>query len=254
MRVSKLVSAVGLLLLSAGSVAAQEQQSMILALEFQTPKNGMTKQYEDGRKQKAAWHKQQNDKSALLVWSIRSGEHTGSYVVGQVVQHWADFDKPSVPEAADLEEYSKVIEPYVQSLTTEYYESLPKLSKPANETTPPKFSEVIAFKVRPGHSDDFHSAVDRVNEGAKKTNWPVNYEWYVLTNGGPAGLYVLVIPHPNWADFDDKPGMKTFRQMLNEAFGEQEAESIVRRLDSSIELETSEISEFRPDLSYLPSK
>ena len=254
MKVSRFVSAVGLLLLSAGSIAAQEQQSMVLALEFQTPKNGMSKQYEDGRKQKAAWHKQQNDKSALLVWEIRSGEHTGTYVVGQAVQHWADFDKPSVPEAADLEEYSKVIGPYVQSLTTEYYESLPKLSKPANETTPSKFSEIIIFKARPGHDDDFHSAIDRVNEGAKKTNWPVNYEWYVLANGGPAGIYALSIPHANWADFDEKPGMKTFRQMLNDAFGEEEAESIVRRLDSSIESQTSEIIEFRPDLSYMPSK
>ena len=43
------------------AVVAQPGPSIIAALEFQKPKNGMVKQYEDGRKQKAAWHKQQND-------------------------------------------------------------------------------------------------------------------------------------------------------------------------------------------------
>ena len=42
--------------------------------------------------------------------------------------------------------------------------------------------------------------------------------------------------------------------MLKEAFGQAEADSIVERFDRSIEKETSEIIQYRPDLSYLPSK
>jgi hypothetical protein len=42
--------------------------------------------------------------------------------------------------------------------------------------------------------------------------------------------------------------------MLKEAFGQAEADSIVDRIDHSVEKETSEIIQFRPDLSYLPSK
>ena len=48
--------------------------------------------------------------------------------------------------------------------------------------------------------------------------------------------------------------MKTFEEMLKEAFGREEADSITKRFDSSTESETSEIVQFRPDLSYLPSK
>jgi hypothetical protein len=48
--------------------------------------------------------------------------------------------------------------------------------------------------------------------------------------------------------------VKPFRDMLKEAFGQAEADSIVDRLDHSVEKETSEAIQFRPDLSYLPGK
>ena len=42
--------------------------------------------------------------------------------------------------------------------------------------------------------------------------------------------------------------------MLKDAFGQAEADSVVDRLDSSIESESSEILKFRQDLSYIPAK
>ncbi len=62
------------------------------------------------------------------------------------------------------------------------------------------------------------------------------------------------IPHKSWADFEDKPDMKPFRQMLTDAFGPEEADSLIKRFDSSVESITSEIDKFRADLSYLPAK
>jgi hypothetical protein len=47
--------------LLACALAAQEKSGTIAGLEFQRPKSGMTKQYEEGRKLKAQWHKQQKD-------------------------------------------------------------------------------------------------------------------------------------------------------------------------------------------------
>ena len=250
----KYVLAVGAMLFAAGLLAGQEKPGTIAGLEFQTPKNGMVKQYQDGRKQKADWHKQQKDPQALMVWEFISGEQTGTYVVGRLGQHWADFDKPAIPDQVDLDEYNKVIGGYVQSLVTRYYEYLPKFSKPADSKTPPKFSEIITFYVHSGKEDEFRSAVTRTTEAIEKTKWPVNFEWYALANGGVTGTYVLVLPRANWADFEEKPGMKSFPDMLREAFGESEGNSIMRRFDASVEKQTSEIIQFRPDLSYLPSK
>jgi hypothetical protein len=49
LKILKLIAALGVLLLVPLSVAAQGQLGNIAALEFQTPKNGMVQQYEDGQ-------------------------------------------------------------------------------------------------------------------------------------------------------------------------------------------------------------
>ena len=251
---NKYVLACAAMFCAAGILAAQQKPGTIAGLEFQTPKNGMVKQYEDGRKQKAEWHKQQKDPQPLMVWEIMSGDQTGTYVVGRLGQHWADLDKPAIPDQADLDEFNKVIGASVQSLVTRYYEYLPKLSKPLDSKLPSRFAEILTFYVRSGHDDAFRSAISRTSEAIEKTKWPVNFEWYSLANGGINGTYVLVLPHANWADFEDKPGMKPFPEMLREAFGESEGNSILHRFDESVAKQTSEIIEFRQDLSYLPSK
>lgn len=189
-----------------------------------------------------------------MVWEILSGEDTGTYIVGQMGQHWADFDKPAIPEESDFAEYQKVVGNYVESLITRYYEFLPKVSAPEDSKMPPKFSEIVSFHVRYGKTPDFRSAMEQVCEAAQKTKWPAHFEWYELVSGGPTGLFVLALPHKNWADFENNPDVKPFRDMLKEAFGQAQADSIVNRLNDSVETETSEIIQFHPELSYLPGK
>jgi hypothetical protein len=254
MRTRTVLSAIGVTLFAAVSVVAQNKPGTLAALEFQRPKSGMAKQYEDGRKQKAAWHKQQNDPQPLMVWETLSGDNTGTYIVGRLGQHWSDFDKPAVPDQADLEEYQNVVGNYVESLVGRYYNFMPKISNPDSSTTPSKFADIITFHVRYGKGADFSKAISRVYDATVKTKWPVHYEWYALANGGDTGTWVLVLPRANWADFEEKPEVKPFRDMLKEAFGQAEADSIVEAINSSVQSETSEIIEFRADLSYLPGK
>jgi len=254
MTTNKLLSALGIMLLTAASGFAQQKPGTVASLEFQTPKNGMVKQYEDGRKQKAEWHKQQKDTQPLMVWETISGDNTGTYIVGRLDQHWSDFDKPSVPEQADLDTYNRLIGASVQSLVTRYYEFLPKVSSPLDSMGPAKYSEILTYRVRPGKDQDFRSALTRASEAIGKTKWPGHGYWYLLANGGAVGTYVLVIPHANWAEFEESPNMKPFDEMLKDAFGADETASINARFDASIESATSEIIEFRADLSYLPAK
>jgi hypothetical protein len=253
MSMKKVLAATGVMLLGVVSGFAQDKPGTIASLEFQKPKNGMVKQYEEGRKTKAAWHKQQKDTQPLMVWQVISGEGTGTYIVGRLGQHWADLDKPSVPDQADLDEFTKVIGPAVESLTTQYYEYLPKDSKPLDSPTPSKYSEVIVYHARQGKGADFRAAITKTTEAIEKTKWPVHYYWYSLVNGGRTGTYVLVIPHPNWADFEDKPDMKPFPEMLKDAFGQADADALMKKFDDATESETTEINEFRADLSYLPA-
>jgi len=253
-KTNRWLAAVSFALMAVSSLVAQSNPGTILQLEFQKPKNGMVPQYEDGRKQKAAWHKQQNDKMPLLVWEIISGDDTNTYIVGQPPQHWADFDKPSIPEEQDLAEFNKVIGNYVESVKTRFYEFMPKLSNPPASQLPLKYEEVVVFRTRYGRDADFRSAIGRIHDAGTQTKWPVNYEWYLLANGGASGEWVLVIPHDNWAGFEEQPNVKPFRDMIKDAFGQSEADSIMSRIDSSVTSETSSIIQFRPDLSYIPGK
>jgi hypothetical protein len=245
---------VSVFLVAAFSAAAQTTPGNIAAIETQTPKTGMTQQYEQGRKQKAEWHKQQKDSQPLFVYETIAGDSTGSYIVGRLGQHWADLDKPSVPEAADTDEYNKVIGPYVQSIVSRYWELLPKLSNPDNGALPAKYSEVLTFHVRYNKQGAFRSAIARFSDAAQKTKWPPHFEWYVLELGGLEGTFAVVLPHPNWTDFEDRPDVKPFREMLKDALGQDEADSVIDRLNSSIESVSTEIIQFRQDLSYIPAK
>lgn len=253
MLVKKLLCVVAVMLAAAVSGYAQEQSNTVAAIEFQTPKNGMVKQYEEGRKQKAEWHKQQKDTQGLYVFETLTGEGTGTYIVARFGQHWPDFDKPSVPDAADLEQYQKLVGNSVERLTTSYYEDLPKWSNPSTDMNG-KYTEVITFHIRYGRGDDFRSAIMRAHEAREKVKSPAHYEWHRLVNGGPGGTYVLTIGHANWASFGDDPAIKPLRDDLRAAFGEQEAMSVIERLNASIESTYSTVIQFRPDLSYVPAK
>lgn len=250
----KRVCAFTVVLLAAVSVSAQNQPASIASIETQTPKNGMVQQYEQGRKQKADWHKQQKDPQPLYVWETMSGDSTGNYLVGRLNQHWADMDKPPIADQADTEEFNKVIGSYVQSVSDRYYEFLPKLSNPdTSSSTPSKFVELITFRIHRDKIGAFRAALGRVSEAVKKTNWPVHYEFYELVNGGYDGTFILAEPHANWADFEEKPDVKPLRDMLKDAFGAAEADALYQQLESPIENESSEIIQFRPDLSYMPA-
>ncbi len=249
------LSVLVLFLLASVSLFAQEKPGTLGSLEFQKVKPQAAPQYEAGRKQKAAWHKQQNDPWPLLVWQTISGEETGTYLVGRFNQHWADYDKPPVSDEADLAEFQKAVIPYVESVVTRYYDYLPKISNSEPDTgMPSKFSEIYIFHVRSGKTSDFRSAIARIHDGGMQSKWPVHYGWYELVNGGDDGTFVLSFPHKNWADFEGNPDAKPYRDMIKEAFGQEEADSIQDRLDHSIEKMTTEIIQFRPDLSYLPAK
>jgi hypothetical protein len=184
---------------------------------------------------------------------VVAGEHTGSYIVGRSGQHWADLDKPAVPDAADEEEYNKVIAPYVEKRTAAYFETMPKVSNPGPETGS-KYMSATTFHIRFGKGDDFRSAIARMYDAAQKTKWGLHYRWERLANGGPGGTYVLLVEHANWASFEDDPNIKPLRDILREAFGEQEAMSVIERLNGSIESTYNEVVEFRADLSYIPAK
>jgi hypothetical protein len=200
--------------LAALCAAAQNNPGNILAAELQTPKAGMTQQYEQGRKLKAEWHKQQNDPHPLYVSQIVSGEETGTYLVTRGGQHWADMDHPPIPDAADDEVSDRVVGPYVASLTDSYYEFLPKLSNSNTSATPALYTELLKLRAKFSKDGDFRSAVERIADAERKANPSTWVEVYQLVNGGFTGTFVVALPRSRWADFETVPARNRWPRFL----------------------------------------
>ncbi|HKZ53504.1 MAG TPA: hypothetical protein VJ085_09535 [Candidatus Acidoferrales bacterium] len=240
------------LLLLALPVATQEEEGTIAKIVFFRAKPGMNQQLEDGLKKHMAWHQAQNGTWAWLNWQYETGENSGGYGAGTFGHRWSDFDNVDVGEAADLADAGQNIFPYVaEGSQWRYYQFLPKVSKPPAEGTATLAEEVV-FHPHYGKDAEFMALIKRIHQAIEKTQWPLNYEWYMLMSGGQGPEYVLVIFHKNYASLQGPE--KPFPAMLEEALGRQEAEMVMEHFGKIVKGERSSLLRLRPDLSYIPEK
>jgi hypothetical protein len=131
-----------------------------------------------------------------------------------------------------------------------YYRHLPDVSRP--KENPSTMYSLTSHRVKFDKTDDFMSAIRKIHEGIGKTQWPVHYAWFALVNGGVGPEFVLSLPRDKWADFN--PPEKPFDKMMEEAFGRSEADSINETFLRAVTGVSTEIIQYRNDLSYVPPK
>jgi hypothetical protein len=251
MRLGKALAVIAFAGAAVFTIGAQQKPAHIMGVEFQTPKNGMIKQYEAGRKAKAEWHKSKNDPRPLWVWETMTGDHTGTYIVGQPAVTWKEMDNPPISDDVDQDMWQRTVGEYTEKLAATYYEHQPDLSWPSTEKMPAKFSEVVTFNVHQGKTDAFVAAIKKINAAISKAKWGSNYNVYSLVYGGSGNTFVVVFDHPNYADFEEPA--KSFNQLLAEAMGGKEAAAaFMKSLDATVDSSEAQIIKFRPDLSYIP--
>jgi len=252
MKWSRIFSTLTVAMLAALPLAAQQKSDNVARVTAWKIKPGMVQQFEQGLKRHNEFHHKQQDKSAFYTFQVISGEGTGIYLRVAVGRNWEDFDAEEKTAAADAADSATNVLPYIEGGITRYYVFLPDVSRPTAGDEPSALASVLTFHLKIGQTEDFLYSIRKIHEAIGKTNWPVNYEWYTLVNGGEGPTFVLVLPRKNWADF--KEPAKSFDKMLDEAFGHHEAELLLKHLDSTIHSEGSEIVRYRPDLSYRPEK
>ncbi len=253
MRTSRVFLGLATAALLAMPALAQEQPAINVGrVQVFVPKPGMTKQFEEGRKRHSEWHRKQNDQWTWEVWQVTAGDATGAYLSLSFGHTWKDFDSWGAKfEQADLADSATNMDPYVAGGPSSVWRFMTNLSRPPESKEPPKMAEVIHFIIKPGGASDFMYAIRKIHEAIGKTNWPPRYEWFALVSGGEAPHFVLVLPKNSWAEMAEPE--VSFDAMLEKAFGRQEAESLVRTLDKTIQREWSEMLTYRPDLSYRPT-
>jgi len=237
---------------------SQEKPGSLMTTQEETVKSGAREQYEAGRKQLAAWHASIKDPHALVVFEVRTGESKGNYVLVRRGLKWADLDKESqsIPEAQHQAEVKKALGDSRDKSVSKMYEEVFELGHETGATSdrPAKFYEINTFHVPLGKTGIFVAAIGKLREAIEKTKAPIDASWFSLDEGGQSGTWIVVISHKTWASFDD-PAVKSPPEIVREAFGPNEGQAIVQQVENATGgFFTSEVVEFRPDLSYFPPK
>jgi hypothetical protein len=207
----------------------------------------MTAQWEAGRKEHSAFHASQKDTWPVYVWQIMTGERSGSYLSVTPGHHWSDYDARQAFLKKDAPEIAKSMGPSLGSTSMSYFTFREDLSLTKPPATPAMMRTTAYYTVIPEHTNDFIDAVKKINAAIQKTNAPVKpSRVYALTNGGDVPTFVLITDRATWADMEPQ---KTTKAILKEAYGDSQALEQLRRSCSKI---VTELSVYRPDLSYIP--
>lgn len=234
---------------------AQQKQPSLMTAQQDTVNVGARQQYEAGRKQLAQWHASIKDPHALVVFEVRTGENKGDFVLVHRGLQWADLDKEPVPEAQHQAEIDKAIGDTRTKSVLKMYEEVFELGHKtgAESDRPAKFYEIDTFHVPLGKNRIFVAAATRFREALEKTKTPMDASWFALDEGAESGTWILVIAHNTWASFDD-PAVKSPPEIVLDAFGPNEGQAVLDEIENVMGgYFTSEVVEFRPDLSYFPS-
>jgi len=242
--------------LAAAIPALAQQPGKVAEIHFNQIKPGMTQQYEAGRKKHMAWHKGQNDAWSWYTWEVVTGEGSGSYVVGSFGHNWKEFDDRAKFNVADGADAQANFGASLAGQQMSYYTYRSDLSFTAETNPPAPLISITHFMLKQDGVNDFVEGVKKVNDGIKKTNFPLSgaSRWYSLANGGEGPHFVLVGDRANWAAFQS-PTDKTLDSMMEEAYGKEAGAAILSSLRKAIRSTSTETLQYRPDLSYVaPAK
>ncbi len=230
------------------SALAQSSPQVVSQVSIAMPKPGMGTQFEAGRKEHSAFHAAQKDTWSIYVWEFISGERTGAYMMASPGHNWKDFDTREEFNKLDIPNIATTYGAVTESTASAYYVFRDDLSQTKPPAVPAKMRTTSTYVVIPEHVNDFTDAIKKINAAIKKTNYPVKpSRWYSLANGGETPTFVLITDRAGWADME--PPEKKMEEMLKEAYGDSTA---VEQLRHSCRKITTELSKFRPDLSYMP--
>ena len=237
------------LLVVPGSILAQSSSPLISEAILTTPKPGMSAQWEAGRKQHSAFHSAQKDTWPVFVWEIMTGENSGSYLSVIPGHHWSEFDSREAFDKLDATDVEKNLSPTSASSSIRYFAFREDLSLGKPPATPAKMRTSTYYTVIPEHTNDFIAAVKKINAAIQKNNETVRpSRVYSLANGGEVPGFVLITDRASWADMEPQ---KTTEAILKDAYGDS-GPQVLDQLRRSCSKITTELSVYRPDLSYIP--
>jgi hypothetical protein len=112
--------------------------------------------------------------------------------------------------------------------------------------TPSRYQQVYEVAVRPGQELVYENYVKKLVAAADKAGAKTYWTSYVVTLGKPSPTYRVALNFNSWADRD---AWATIPGMLAKAYGQPEAERLMKEGSSAIERSVIEVWENQPGAS-----
>jgi hypothetical protein len=241
---------VAILALASLAQAQDEAPGDIARMTYWEAKEGMESEFEEGLKKHNEFHVQQGDEDPLYTWQIVTGKYAGTYARGSFGHHWADLDLPEEYVMADEADSAETLDPYIGSAVPVIYRYLADWSRPGTNKGPAAMSRVVHYHVKNGMSGKFGDAIEKIHKAIGETDWPADYFWYEVVDGGDMPTFVLALPSDDWAGF--APVDPPMGEMLAGVYGEDGVKDIWAAFQS-VDEQHSATYVFREDLSYIPA-
>lgn len=238
-------------LLLAVPAGAQDKSGTVTRWYLSTVKTGHDLQWEQAFKEHVGWHRQHNDSWTWHTYMIVSGDRLGQYITMSADHAWADFDAPDVSELEHAADTSSKLGPHIESMHSGFWNEILAFSRPPDNPPPFPLIQIIDYRIKPAKRGVFEQNVAQFGEALDTTDFPAAYLWFVKPHGGAAArTFTRIVPRSNWASME--PGSRSSYDAMTETFGAAGLEAWIASFGESVEWLTSELWQYRSDLSHVP--
>jgi hypothetical protein len=120
----------------------------------------------------------------------------------------------------------------------------------AQGAAPARFQQVVEINAKPGSEAVFENYIKKLVAAADKVSAKQTWTTYAVTLGKAGGTYRVAVGFNSWADRD---GWSTIPMILAKAYGQPEAERLMKESGSATERMINEVWENLPDLGTTAS-
>ena len=117
------------------------------------------------------------------------------------------------------------------------------------QSKPPQYLQVITLTVKPGAVADYEEYRKKFNAAQAKTAGAAPSVTYAVTYGGPGFTYMTAVPFEKFAD---REGLPSNADVLTKAYGQAEANRILKSFREAIVQQRTEVFTYQPNSSLNP--
>lgn len=225
-----------LIMLAPAVVAAQDSPPPLAEMWVLTAKAGHGDEFRAAIKEHMAFRAEHGDPRAWQAYSPVLGDELNRLAVRFCCINWADVDayrewNEGAPEVG--EHYGETVAPHVAD-TEHYFETIDWANSHWSDAGGPyRVFAVTDWAIKPGHSAEFDAALDKMSQIAIDQGWASdNHNWLWMTRIGGSPQQSIVVPHRNFASFDEAKD-NFFRFLADQLKSEEAAADLMKQFEGA---------------------